>query len=820
MANASPPPPASRFVNDAGPAAGMRFGRFLLLPAERQLFADGEALRPEPRAFDILVALATRAGELVSKDELFERIWPGRVVEEGNLHVQVSALRKLLGRQAIETVAGHGYRFTPAVHAADGRGSPAGGPGELPRQVASFVGRVEDLRTLEQAWTRTRLLTLTGMGGAGKTRLAIKLAERMEPGFAQGVRFVDLTPVADAARVASALAIAIGVREEAGRPIQQTLSRQLSDQRMLLVLDNCEHLLDASAALVQHLLSTCSALCVLATSRERLGIAGEQVVAVRPLSLPPDELSADPARLSEFESTRLFLDRARQAAPDFHVDAGKVAAIAEICRRLDGIPLALELAAARVALLSVEQIRANLDDRFRLLRGNARGPDRHQTLAASLQSSVDHLPDQEQRVFAQLSVFEGGWTLAAAAAVAGLGDDMDAVDSLGRLVDKSLVQVGADGGDGPRYSMLETVRQFARERLQASGDRQLAELRHRDLFLALARTAQARLSSDGMRLWFQRLDQELPNLLAAQARCSRLPDGAERGLELAASLRGYWLARGLFALGQDMFEQALQRTGAQARTALRGKTLYALGQHHYVSGRMDKAIAPLEEAYAIACEQGDDETAVFCLDKLGQAYAWQGEMARVQQAAERQLQLAERSGDPRLLGFALTASGHACRARGDFSAAAQAFERALALFESGQDANNRHNALIHVARANVSLGDLGRAGEALAVTLRLVGEMGVSYRGHFALDAGARLAAARGDFQRAARFQGAADAAMEKVGARPSWFDDDALAALRAAPRIALGDAGYLQAHADGHALTVEAALGELSGCLAQHADE
>jgi non-specific serine/threonine protein kinase len=382
------------------------------------------------------------------------------------------------------------------------------------------------------------------------------------------------------------------------------------------------------------------------------------------------------------------------------------------------------------------------------------------------------------------------------------------------LVDKSLVQVGSGDGDGPRYSMLETVRQYARARLEASGLGHRALARHVGYFLEFAKSAQARLSSDAMRLWLKRLDLELPNLLAAQARCSQLPDGAEIGLELAANLRGYWLARGLFALGQGMYEDALARTSEQPRSALRGKTLYALGQHHYVSGQMDKAIPPLEEAYSIAREQGDDETVVYCLDKLGQAYVWQGDMARAEQASDEQLLLAERTGDPRLVGFALTARGHACRARDDFAQAAEAFEKALTLFESGHDVNNIHNALIHVARASISWGKLDRARVALAATIRLVGEMGISYRGHFALDASARLAAAEQDFPRAARFQGASDAAMEKVGAKLSWFDDSVLTSLRAGPRLALGEEAYRAAHAGGRELPIENALAEASACL------
>lgn len=810
----SPPPAATLVVNDFRPADGFRFGRFLLLPAERQLVADGRPLHTEARAYDLLVTLVERAGQLVTKDELLARIWPGRVVEESNLHVHVSALRKIVGKDAIETISGHGYRFTTPVHGAAARSTQPSDSGQLPRQLGNFIGRSDDLQMLEQLCQRSRLVTLSGMGGAGKTRLAIKLAERAGPLFAQGVRFVDLTSVADPDRVASALATALNVREEGDRPIEETLVRRLADQRMLLVLDNCEHLLDASAKLAARLLESTSSLCILVTSRERLGIAGEHVVPVRPLNLPPVEMALDPDLLSRFEATQLFVERARQIAPQFRINADNASAVVEICRRLDGIPLALELAAARVNLLSVEQIRANLDDRFRLLVGTERAIDRHQSLIASLQSSYEHLSPDEQATLRKLSVFEGGWTLEAAAAIAVQADTIETMTRMGRLVDKSLVQATSADGDGPRFSMLETVRDYARDLFDPAAADAGVDARHTAFFLDLAKSAQASLSGDSMRRWWQRLDAELPNLLAAQSRCDRLPDGENIGLELAINLRGYWLARGLFALGQRVFEEALQRAGGDPRSVLRGKTLYALGQHFYVSGQMGKVIGPLDEAYSIAREHGDHETAVYCLDKLTLTHAWLGDTVRAQEASAEQLVIANLTGNPRLIGFALTALGHACRARDDFDAALDAFEKALSLFESGQDFNNIHNALLHVARASIASGKFDRARETLARAIRLVGEMGTSYRGHFALDACARLAAAQGDFLRAARLQGASDAAMEKVGGKRSWFDDSKLALLRDTAMIALGDDAYSANYAAGRDMDVELALDEAMALL------
>lgn len=792
-----------------------RFGRFELQPRERRLWDANNAVALEPRAFDVLVALVERGGRLATKDELFESIWPGRVVEDANLHVQVSALRKVLGRDAIATVAGRGYRFNTQVEQL-GRdvGKPSDPGHNLPQQLASFVGREDDLRALSQVWERTRLVTLAGMGGTGKTRLAIKLAERTLATFPDGVRFVDLAPVTRPDRIAWALATAAGVRERADESVEDGLAKQLAGRRMLLLLDNCEHLIETCAALLGRLLSSTPSLCVLITSRERLGIAGEHVVAVRPLTLPPLATELDLDAVAGFEAIQLFVERARQAMPSFELSAGNVAASVEICRRLDGIPLALELAAARVALLSVEQIRASLDDRFRLLTGGSRIVSRHQTLLASLQSSYETLASDERECFQRLSVFEGGWTLGAASAICAPGDQLETMDRLGRLADKSLVQIDCTDADGPRFSMLETVRQFANDLLTESPSSTEARDRHLAYFLDFAKSAQANLAGEAMRTWLTRLDAEVPNLLAAHAWCDQVSDGANKGLELATNLRTYWLARGLFAFGLRVYEEALARDGSDQRGMPRARTLYALGQHHYVRGQLRQAIAPTEEALSIARDHGADELAVYCLDRLSLAFAWLGDTDRAQDCCQEEMAIAERTGDPRLVGFSLTAKGGISRARGDFDGAAQAYEDALALFDQKMDLNNRHNALVDIARASIARGRLGRARETLAAAIRLVGEMGAMYRGHFSLEASSRLAAANGDYLLAARLQGASDAAVDAMGGTRTWFDDSILSALHEKPGTELGAEAFAAAYGSGRALALEAALAEAAGWL------
>ncbi len=797
-------------------SGNFRFGAFLLQSGERRLLQDGVPVTLEPRTFDLLASLVANAGSLVTKDELLARIWAGRVVEEGNLHVHVSALRKVLGKAAIATVSRHGYRFTLPV---DAFAVPLAVPPEarhnLPRPLASFVGREDDLRELEARLAQSRLVTLSGIGGSGKTRLAIKLAERVLPSFPDGVCFVDLAPVAAGDRVARAVAAALGVREERDVPVEQTLARHCGGRRMLLVLDNCEHVVDACAALVERLLTATTSACVLATSRERLGVPGEAVVAMRALTTPPADGAVDAASLDDYESVRLFLDRARRVAPEFAIGAGNASAVAEICRRLDGIPLAIELAAALLELLSIAQIRDRLDDRFRLLTGSARADARHRTLLATLTSSHACLTGDEQRCFARLSVFTGGWTLPAAAEVAGDGDEMATLKLLGRLVDKSLVHVDRAGADGPRYGMLETVRQFAGDMLDATQDGDEVRERHLAHFSAFARTAQSHLFGDGMRLWLARLDAELPNLLAACAWCDHASDGATRGLELAANLRTYWLGRGLFGYGQRVYGEALARPGGNPRSMQRGRALYAFGQHCYVSGRLHDALPPTQEALSIAREHGDDELAVLCLDRICLASSWLGDTAGARGYADDELRIATRTGNPRLMGFALSAQGGVCRAEGDFEGAARAFEAALALFTQVQDANNRYNALVDVARVSIARGALPRAREALAVAIAFVADMGTPYRGHFALEATARLASACADWRRAARLQGASDSAVDAAGGTRTWFDDRVLASLHAKPAQMLDADAHAAAYDEGRALPLATALAEASAWFA-----
>jgi predicted ATPase/DNA-binding winged helix-turn-helix (wHTH) protein len=529
---------------------------------ERRVLRDGEPLPLGARAFDLLLALIAHRDRVVAKDELLGLVWPGLVVEENNLSVQVSALRKLFGADAIATVAGRGYRFALPVDeavappAAPAAAAPAH---NLPPERSSFVGRGAEVAAVRQALAGHALVTLTGIGGSGKTRLALQVGALELGNFGDGVFFVDLAPVADPELVPHTLAAACGLAPGdsvvgGGRSLADRLVAVLASRRALLLLDNCEHLLDAVAGLADRLLAGAPGLVLLATSREALGIEGEQVLQVPSLAVPAAD---DPAGPQVTDAMQLFADRAQAVQAGFRLDATSRPAVAEICRRLDGIPLAIEFAAARVAHLSPAQIAERLNDRFHLLTGGRRRIARQQTLAAALDWSHDLLAASEQRVFRRLAVFVGAFTLAAAEGVCA-GDGVaaeDVLDRLASLVAKSLVTVVPDAAGATRYRLLETVRLYALDKLDAAGETAALRTRHRDHLLGWLGAMPRE------RIWFDEavaaeLGRDIDNLRAAADWCV-----AERRPELLARLvvqmAGFWAGGNAFRAARDWLDQAL-----------------------------------------------------------------------------------------------------------------------------------------------------------------------------------------------------------------------------------------------------------------------
>jgi len=456
-----------------------RFESFEVRPAQHQLLMDGEPVALGQRALDVLFALIERRGRLVSKNELLDLVWPGLVVEENNLQVQISNLRKLLGPTAIATVPGRGYRFTGALveepggngGAAPQASAPAATENSgqttrrtnLPRELAPLYGRSTELRELGALLQDHRLVTAVGAGGIGKSCLAQAAAHGMAQRWPDGAWMVELAGLADPALVPNVVAQAVDIKRVGQSDALDGLVAGLASRKLLLVLDNCEHLLDATTALVQAVLRGTSGITILATSQEPLRVQEEQQYRVVPLAVPAE---ADTNRAREFGAVTLFDARVRGASPRFELTDDNVALVIEICRRLDGLPLAIELAAARVATLGLSAVRDKLDARFRLLTAGSRATlRRHQTLRAALEWSYKLLNDAERTVFERLGVFSGGFTaeLAQRTGADAELDEWAVLDHLSALVDKSLVV--ADAGEVPRYRLLESARAFALEQL-------------------------------------------------------------------------------------------------------------------------------------------------------------------------------------------------------------------------------------------------------------------------------------------------------------------------------------------------------------------
>ena len=652
------------------------FDRFAVRPATRRLIVDGRPARLGARAFDLLLALIERRERIVTKGELLDIVWPGVIVEENNLQVQISALRKLLGPAVIATVPGRGYRFTadpvaPSAATATASGAPAqrsealtavpsfepsprAAPGNLPAELAPLYGRDSELHALVAQVRSHRLVSVVGAGGIGKTRLAQAAAHALRDDFADGVWLVELAALADPALLPAAVAQALGLALTGVRPPLDELAAALRPLALLLVLDNGEHLLAACGALAAALLARAPAVRILTTTQEALHLPDEQRVPLGPLSLPAQATTGAAARAGAVE---LFAARAHGVDPRFALDDGNVGAVVDICRRLDGLPLAIELAAARVPLLGIEGLRNRLDDRFRLLTAGSRlALRRHQTLRAALDWSFGLLTQDEQTVFRRLGVFAGGFGFDAAQAVAGDADAADGTRSrapdaagsagrpedapldrwavlehLGALVDKSLVAV--DPGDEPRYRLLESGRAFALEQLHASGETAAVMQRHAAAMLALFESAYELQWSLPARELRARCLSDLDNLRAALSWAQATPGAADCFVALAGASAWLWEPAGLRPEGMAWCERAIARVDAQ--TTPRAEARLALARAPLAFPRVSATEIDSIRRAAELYRASDDRRGLYlALNALAQRHAMLRELPAAQQAID------------------------------------------------------------------------------------------------------------------------------------------------------------------------------------------
>jgi predicted ATPase/class 3 adenylate cyclase len=483
--------------------------------------------------------------------------------------------------------------------------TPDARPGNLPPPLSSFVGREEELAEVERLLDHTRLLTLTGPGGSGKTRLALRAAADLLPRYEDGAFFVDLSPVTDPDLVPAAAAKALGVPEAAGRPVLEEVKDHLRNRELLLVADNFEQVAEAGPV-VEELLVCAPRLRTMVTSRVVLSLPGEQEYPVPPLQVPDaGGLPGDLATLGAVEAVRLFVERAVAASPRFALTGENAPAVAEICARLDGLPLAIELAATRTKVLTPDQILSRLRQSLSLLTSGARSlPERQRTLRGAIAWSYDLLDPVEQGLFARLSVFTGGWTLESAEAVCDPGElGLDILDGLASLVDKSLIRRVEPPGRPSRFSMLETIREFGLERLEASGDLEPVRRRHAEHFLGLAEEAEPHLTAKDQGEWLDRCDTEHANIRAALRWAIDRGD-ADRAQEAAGALWRFWQQRGHLAEGLRWLQEVLAMPSGQGRTAARAKALAGAGGVAWWTDR-GASRAVYEEALAIERELGD-----------------------------------------------------------------------------------------------------------------------------------------------------------------------------------------------------------------------
>lgn len=794
----------------------IRFGGFELQPGERRLLAHGQLVAVGPRAFDLLVALIERAGKLVSKDELLSLVWPKLVVEEANLHVQVSALRKIIGAESIATIPGHGYRFTLELESVpDAKTPPPAAPKHnLPEQVTSFIGRAREMAEIGSLLGSHRLLTLLGVGGIGKTRLALQVAAGVIGGYSDGVWFAELAPLADDWLVPQAVAGVLGVKEEAGRPVIEALVKFVKDRRLLLILDNCEHLARACAELARQLLRAGPQVRILATSRDYLHVASETTFQVAPLGIPVSQ-TADVAAVLRSEAGQLFSDRAVASQSAFHVTPHNAPAIAEICRRLDGIPLALELAAARVRALSPGKIAERLGDRFRVLTGgDTTALPRQQTLRACIDWSYELLTEREKVLLRRLSVFAGGGTLEAAEAV-GAGGEVaaaDVLDLLTRLVEKSLVVLEADG---ERHGLLETIRQYAAEQLNDSGEATEVRTRHLAYFVALAEKVGPKLQGAEAAARLAELDAERENLLAAHEWCGCADGGAELGLRLVAAIRNYWIHRDPTEPGIRVTIDALSRAQAQTRSQARCRALDAASLLLGVKGRFAEVPRYSEEALSIAQEIGDEAIAARSLSQLGLAAYMHGSRAEARRLFERSLVVARRLPETEraALSGVLSYLAELDRVDGDLAHAESLLEEALSVSRSSESTFSAA-ILLNLAAVSVGrcFGDLAR--DRLLDALEIVDLIDSKLLGQGVVEVAAGLASHLGDCERAARLWGAASAQFERMALERQPVDEVFILPLIAQARKATGPSAFAAAENEGRALSYEDAVAETRAWL------
>lgn len=849
---------------------GFRFGDFVLAPERASLSKAGHEIKLRPKVFDALRYLIENRGRLVPKEELIQALWPEAFVTDDSLVQCMVELRRALddrSQEILKTVPRRGYIFAAMVStesadhqfASQAGTSPAAGLStdhRVPVARTPLLGRERELATVQQMLLdpAVRLVTLTGAGGSGKTRLGLELCRVGAAAFQDRVYFVALGSISDPAMVPAAIAECVGIRETGGRPFLDLLKnyfRETEPAPVLLLLDNFEHILPASAFVIEFV-EACTSLKVLVTSRAPLRVYGEHEFPVPPLALPHREEMQSVEALAANPSIRLFTQRAAAVKPDFQLTADNAPAIAEVCSRLDGLPLAIELAAARVKMLPLSGILTRLQSRLQLLTAGARDlPQRQQTLRNAIDWSYDLLNEAEQKLLRRLSVFWGGWTLEGAEAVCNTKEDIgvDIFDLMSSLVDKSLVQslvrTRGPGAEEPRFRMLETIREYSMERLHQSGEEAATKRAHAAYCLVLAEEGNPELNETERAAWLTRCDIEYDDFRAALDWLFQTRD-LDWGFRFCMALFRFWDMREHSAEGRDRLEHILQLAGF-GYPRERAKTCLFLGAFSTAQGDFTASSCFLEQSLSIyqeledhsgiaislnalaimARDRGDyaaakinfekslaywrqihDQFAIArCLHNLGNVSKISGDYARARMALTEAMRIFEDVGDHIGAAWALNQQGDVAKEQGDLAAARGLYQRALAAFRSAGDRWGAARSLVDLGAIACELGEQENAYESFRDSLEIFRDLGHRRGIARVIEGLACLALSRGEPRRALSAAAAASHLRHTVSApllpaEQSKLDQQLQRAWRQ-----LGEVEGKEAWAEGSTMALDSAI-------------
>lgn len=819
------------------------FGGFRLEAENLLLLRNSEVVPLAPKACEVLLTLIESNGKLVTKQEILDKVWANTFVEEANLSHHISALRKALGedkngRRFIETIPRRGYRFVaPLIKTNNGAAeivvseTPNGQaedrtqiikpefieesarltPNNLTENPLPIIGREKEIAEIAGLLrqTDTRLVTMSGVGGTGKTKLAQAVAGELLNEFSDGVFFIELAAITNEKLVASTIAQSLGVKESGGCAILEILKDYLRGKKMLLVIDNFEQITDA-APIIAELLSA-GKLKILITSRTLLRLSFEKEFVVTPLAVPTDVSQDSPDELLKYEAIKLFIEKAGNAKPNFALTKENAGSVAEICARLDGLPLAIELAAARLRILSPQMILTKLENRLKLLTGGARDlPVRQQTMRGAVEWSYDLLNEEEKRLFRRLSVFAGGSTFEAAEAVCATydsdeeEDDLEVLDLITSLVDKSLL-LSKEKADGEmRFRMLETVREYALESLERNNEAEAVRHRHASYFLAFGEETQSHLEGERAVEWLNLLEEEQDNLRAALL--WSLKNDSETSARLAAALRFFWIFHAHLTEGRKWLSRALEKTGISS-ASVRTKLLNGIGVIARNQADYETARTMHTEVLAISQTEKDEREILLSLRGLGALEARQGHFKEARNFCERALTASRELNNKIETAYSLAFLGNLNRAEEDNAGAYALFLESLAIFKQLDNKEAVSVSLYNLGATDYDEGNYEKARsyfeEGLVIAQKLRDKINISYF----LDGFAALALQRGELYITAQLAGAAEHLRESIDYEMDSVDRRFRIAYIAKLKAKTDETAFAAAYEQGMKLKLEEAV-------------